>query len=452
MALEAGAVIEQIKARLRHALSLIDNAHLPSFSKIPSLSTDSVSFSGWTFLPRASPRREHGLAYLDALRGYAAWTVYNHHIFFADWRPAEDTFLGSLTAFQILFRGHGAVSVFFVISGFVLSYKMVEYMQTNQHARIIDSLSSSIFRRYLRLYLPAAFATFCAMVAFATGLAVKGDPPNIVQDTLLGNFGFWIKDTIRTSDPFAALEGWWYPEIFGSAYLIQMWTIPMEYRGSMILFIFCAGVCRLNMRLRMLAEVLGTVICFWWEAAYIGLFLWGMFLAELRLSRNQDSPSTLRQIPYILLFCLSSILVGENIQSVPLLQWLVGLIMPPYSEGGQEAFPLALGAMLMCFSLDNSPLLQAPLLTPFSQLMGELSFGIYAMHQTVRWTLWERFLIPKTVQIMNSKAPINMIPSYLIMTYLVLWAADLFRRVDVKVVKLTRTLQEKTFEPPIAQT
>jgi peptidoglycan/LPS O-acetylase OafA/YrhL len=86
------------------------------------------------------------LEYLDALRGLAAMAVVIYH--FINWQWADQI---STKAASIFFNGADAVSFFFVLSGFVLSYKFLQY-SAELH------IPKFIYKRVLRLY-PAFIVT-----------------------------------------------------------------------------------------------------------------------------------------------------------------------------------------------------------------------------------------------------------------------------------------------------
>lgn len=103
-------------------------------------------------------------SYLDALRGYAALIVVNYH----RWQHEEHTWLVQLPFFRLLLAGRGMVDVFFVISGYVLSYRLL-MLTRNQDGRVLEALASSTFRRYFRLFGSAGAATFIAMITVWLG-------------------------------------------------------------------------------------------------------------------------------------------------------------------------------------------------------------------------------------------------------------------------------------------
>lgn len=489
-------------------------------------------------LKPANNKKLHSTAYLDALRGYAAWIVYNMHFIPKEWRA--DTDITLIRPFvHVWFQGRAMVDLFFVISGFALSYSVLGHMHNQQPTRVLESLASSVCRRHLRLYLPITWATFVAMLAISAGIAVKPTKPAVLQDTWLGNFWFWIKDTVRSCNPFPHVVSWWNKgvRVTHTDYLPQAWTIPVEFRGSLIVFLMCLAVCRMTPRARSWVILGGAGACYWWVTPYGGLFLFGMWLADRRqyhlhaasilrqraaqglplegssrlvdvnegasedparelLLKNQEkegegddeddapqsspyagharqwwslqwlqlrkrwSPSTpssyttkptlTQQLPYLLIFTFSLWPLTAPVSidaSSPFPYNLVAHTLPPSWTGSLGAFhwPYCVGAMLLCYALEHSPLLQAPLNWSFSQFLGELSFGIYVMHNLVRWSVWERFLV-EWANLYLGEAPRWQVPGYLVVTVMVFWAAEAFRRVDVFCVRLTKRLQDFLFE------
>jgi peptidoglycan/LPS O-acetylase OafA/YrhL len=76
--------------------------------------------------------------------------------------------------------------------------------------------------------------------------------------------------------------------------------------------------------------------------------------------------------------------------------------------------------------------------------VGELSFGIYALHVPLTFGFYRGWLEPLRAVFLGNSA-LAYIPGFLIMTFVVFVAADYFGRLDKRVVRLGRWLQEKTF-------
>lgn len=410
----------------------------------------------------AKPKRElPPTAYLDALRGWAAVIVYIYHAF-----GIPDLWFFQLPVIRVIFGGGpGMVAIFYVISGYVLSYRMLKMMRNQEAGRLLDCLASSTFRRYLRLYGSTAVATFIAMFIIRIGWWV---PPDVLKKgTFGGQLWNWFVDTIFTSNPFAPVDGWIHEGILFPRYLRQMWTIPVEYRGSIVLYSFCAAVSKLSTKSRMALTWVVILIAYVWRAAYVAEFLFGLFIADLSLSRHPERlgpgrtvrldedkeangyrPSVTLKLGYVLLLILGLILLGQPDDPIGVtgpfpFQYLSELI-PSWYGTASYTFWLGIGALLVVFALDSYPILQKPFEWGFSQYLGELSFGIYAMHIIVVGCLYQPVLEPLRQQHLGESAVAH-IPGIIITTIVVLWTADYFTRVDRMVVRAGRWLQTKTF-------
>ncbi|KAH6662808.1 acyltransferase family-domain-containing protein [Halenospora varia] len=410
-------------------------------------------------------KKLHPTSYLDALRGVAALIVLNHHHF-----PYENLWIVQQPLFRLLISGRGMVDVFFVISGYVLSYRMLKLMRTRQAGPLLDSLASACFRRYIRLYLSATAASFASMMLLRIGWAA----PCPRKDTFLQQLGDWALDQARFSNPFVDLQGYWTPGMHSSKYLDVLWTIPVEFRGSLVLFFFCAASCKLSTRSRMLFCWFLISLCYYWAVVYPALFLGGFFLADLSFTRHPErlspplpttillSASTADNTPpgrttklstkifYITTIIFALFILGQPSNGLSECPWpwpILEKFIPPSFRGSGvwEHFWLSVGALLLVFALDSYPILQTPLNWNFCQYLGYCSFGIYVMHILVVWSFWRLILDPLRNQWLGG-AMWTFAPCLLINYAAVLWAADIFSRVDAKVVRLGRWIEKRVFE------
>jgi hypothetical protein len=111
-------------------------------------------------------------AWVDGLRGIAAYIVSIHHYvlpFFVDhfhgYAPPQHPYIVNLPFIRLFSAGDPMVSIFFAISGFALTYKTVKYLHQKRplpYQQLHQSLSSSVARRYLRLFLPC-FANYVVL-------------------------------------------------------------------------------------------------------------------------------------------------------------------------------------------------------------------------------------------------------------------------------------------------
>jgi len=449
----------------------------PRWAETVTNTTTSYLRNGSSLLVSALPRflqpgglsrqgeKIHPTTYLDALRGYAACIVFAGHL------------LGYPAAIQhsfirILTSNHAMVDLFFVISGYVLSFRMLKAIRQRDSVDLLQTLASSTFRRYLRLYVPTAIATFIAMIGVYIG-RIPTAPRYVSFDLQVRH---WFLDTFFASSPFADVKGWYHTGQFCTVYLDQMWTIPVEFRGSMVLFIFCAGSCKLSVRGRMILTWIAIVASFCWNVIYVALFLMGLFVADLSIERSKAAGHFQVQRPQISLgsptptipkrpaqsTISNTILVCIFISSIFLLgqphepgfgidgpfPWQYLTMLTPSWYGGpgepEEHFWLGIGAFLLLFSLEFCPALQTPLHWKFSLYLGDLSFGLYAMHPTVIWTLYIPILKPYTLVYLGSSGW-AFIPGVVATTFVVLWVSDYFERIDRRVVHFGRWFQKRAF-------
>ncbi|KAL2393366.1 hypothetical protein ABEF93_003989 [Exophiala dermatitidis] len=428
-------------------------------------------------LGRREKKQLRPTAYIDALRGWAAMFVYFFHAWGLPERIHYQFF--QIPFFRIIFYGGGGmVAIFFIISGYVLSYSMLKMMRNHQAERLLNSLASSTFRRYLRLYLSMGIASFVGFLEVRLGWWI---PPQVERKTtFLAQLLDWFLDFLRASNPIANIPGYVQPpDVLRTRYLPQMWTIPVEYRGSIALFVFCTAACKLSTRGRRIFLWFIVLIAYYWRAVYISEFLIGMFLADLSLSRHPErlgpqipmqqqlatavegetnekalshkdsGPSITWRVLCVVFLMLGLFLIGQD----PILGRLPALYSPwpflyrmiPYWYGDASyTFWLGIGASLIVFAIDSYTALQRPFEWRFSQYLGELSFGIYAMHKPVFHFLLERVLDPWRARHLGDSF-FAYVPGGILTTIAVLWVADYFTRVDHRVIQFGRWLEAKTF-------
>ena len=83
-----------------------------------------------------------------------------------DGRP----YLFQLPVFRLLLEGgYLAVSIFFIMSGYVCSIKPLKLSRAGKAAEARQVIASSAFRRTVRLAIPASFATLCSWILCQSG-------------------------------------------------------------------------------------------------------------------------------------------------------------------------------------------------------------------------------------------------------------------------------------------
>ncbi|KEF56358.1 uncharacterized protein A1O9_07939 [Exophiala aquamarina CBS 119918] len=401
----------------------------------------------------------HPTAYLDAVRGWAALAVFRYH------GIANKTWLLEQPVFRMVLNGRAMVDVFFVISGYVLTYRMLKLIRNRQNG-LLRALASSTFRRWWRLYVSTGIATLITAIWTYWGWC----QPQYRQPTLWLQLIDWAWDWGASSNPFGDIRGWWYATVFRTKYLDQMWTIPVEFRGSLVVFWFCAASAYLSTRGRRIFCLVAIALCYYWGAIYAALFLLGEMIADysfdrhperlqrIRLPTPQESegcltPERRQSIPskicYTVLLIIAMFLLGQPSDGY----WAIGPFPWPYLSKAipwyynvelGEHFWLSWGSVLFIFALDNCRMLQIPFEWRFSQYLGDLSFGIYAMHNSLLWVLYTPIVEPWRASHLGD-GYWSGLPGIVFTTLVLLWLADYFTRIDQIVVRVGRWLETMAF-------
>lgn len=122
------------------------------------------------------PQKLSPTAYLDGMRGLAALFVFFCHYSYQgftiakSWGCDDDNYeILKLPFLRIFYQGPQAVCIFFVISGYALSYRPLKLARARSHADFSTTMSSLVFRRALRLYLPTAMSTLMIVCLLRIG-------------------------------------------------------------------------------------------------------------------------------------------------------------------------------------------------------------------------------------------------------------------------------------------
>jgi peptidoglycan/LPS O-acetylase OafA/YrhL len=255
-----------------------------------------LCFLGDIFTPdllrrKPSTRRLGSTAWLDGLRGWAAFCVcfhhlmvyshhglelcYGHEIDAGDKQGSLNTSPVALPFIRLFFvAGHFAVILFFTISGYVVPRRLISLLHEGRRDEFLDSVQSAMVRRPVRLFLPVIMSTLLLWIIWhVTG----------------------IKTNYPEHQPNIFLEGWkWFQEMLYFLYFFRIgllftnynahsWTIPVEFRGSMFLLVWLFAMHTLNTKNRLYFTIAMTLYLIVEGGAWYAAFFAGMVLSELDL-------------------------------------------------------------------------------------------------------------------------------------------------------------------------
>lgn len=351
--------------------------------------------------PLATPLmeiHENGrVLHLDGLRGFASLLVYWHHHqlwyhsasrvtlemgfgFMGEYHLA--TFPGIRTFFT---GGHFAVALLFVISGYALASKPLQLIHLQDQKGLADHLGSAIFRRWLRLYIPFACTTFIFMsLCHVFGARSPGFNP---LKTWAEDVQAWSSEFRRFSFVFDEGQSPWF------SYNNHLWSIPVELKGSMIIYTTSLAISKLSVRSRFL--VLGGLVLYHLYAVdgwYGAFFLGGMFLCQVD-TYQPHKRATRHQLlaNYLLVFiglylagvphCTPAEYLGQNGGWYFLSLWKPEVMTDP------KWFYLFLASISVVTSVSRIPYLRKILTSRSFQYLGRISYGLYLVHGPILWTL-----------------------------------------------------------------
>ena len=318
---------------------------------------------------------------------------------------SENPHFFELPIVRIFYSGASMVSIFFVVSGYAVSLKPLLLVGKNEISTVFDSLASSTFRRGIRLFMPCAVIAFvCAWVDHLGIYDPQWQNQDHREDNVLDTLRWWFNAVVLGVDPFRTNHKRpWDTPLSGVEQ--TMWTIPLEYRGSLIVFVLILMLAKTRRSLR-----LGTLGgCLLW-LIYVGqwdifLFVSGMLCCELHhmsqsstittLSDSSDINETPRQfrslpyfgvlMPYFGLVTIAYVLsqpedyLGRG--DAPFYATLDSWRPVSWSDNPDAGrFWQCLAGVGLVFLVDHTATFRRFLMTAFPQYLGKVSFSLYLLH------------------------------------------------------------------------
>jgi len=309
------------------------------------------------------------LAQMDGLRGLAALVVVIFH-FMSAFLPqlipdqTDKPGIWADTPLGILFNGPFAVSVFFVLSGFVVS---------NAAAKRTTPVYVSMALRYVRLAVPVLFSVIFAWALLGLMPSATEALGGIIPHPWLQ----WTYQNEIPSLPAAILHGGLMVFVRGASYFDNvLWTMQIELVGSLIIYLVYGTM---DGRLRTFTILaLGVLCCSTLvNPAYLGFVLGALMRDAWAEGRDGIAPSLVLIIGILLGFPGHgfSDRIGAGSISV--------IIMP--GEQFSLVPPLAAAMIVygVLYSRAGSLLEGRPV-----QFLGRISFSLYLVHVPLLYTIF----------------------------------------------------------------
>jgi len=325
------------------------------------------------------------MLFLESVRGLAALTVVFAHILtlFFPYPEVSAAALseGSNTLnhlfyglpFGFLIAGHFAVILFFILSGYVLTYK---YYQTGNE----DEIRKQATKRYFRLAIPVFFTviasyfliTIGAMKSGHTVFAITGAP-----DANLFSFSPNFGGALYDATIGVLVNG-------HAQYNPVLWTMAIEFIGSFIAFGLVLVIGKLRYRW---AFYVGAVILLS-NSYYLG-FIIGIILADI--THNTEVLSWIRRVVNRI-YLTALLLIVLILASIPVPWTEVSGLLQSFSL--PFASPMAnmniahyIGALILMLLVISISGIQRFLSARPLVWLGSLSFAIYLTHTLILYSL-----------------------------------------------------------------
>ncbi|KAK5048165.1 hypothetical protein LTR84_005835 [Exophiala bonariae] len=369
-----------------------------------------------------------GIAALDGLRGLACLFVFNEHYVICYQSRDTQVWIMRVPFIRLLWYGKAAVFLFFVISGYVLSYKPLKLIRSKSYSEFQKSISSSFLRRGMRLYLPCLIVSLivCFLAyfgCFALSSQIYEDyrnfvflkePPPPQRDLYtqllgyLGNMDFIFSGTVPFDKSTDVHDYFMYDD--------HQWTIPKEFRSSMAVFAVLVTTSRMRSLYRMTIIFALTWYSISTYRLYTSLFFAGMLCAELDLIRQTyyssfdkllpdfhtekykrgwrallHVPDVVPKIFWSTLFALGVFMISspQEIQQTP--NYLPTLFARWGFQDVDNTL-LTIGSIFCVWSVATCPSLGPLFNNPFVCYLGKISYALYLVHGTVIKSIGYRVL------------------------------------------------------------
>ena len=443
-------------------------------------------------------RKIHPTSWLDGLRGIACLFVVLHHSsrYISDLRGAVRLDIAHMLEFPIIsvvVAGTSMVDVFFIVSGYCLSYKALRAARLGNTSNLLADLSSSTFRRAIRLFGPCMVASLLFALLSWAGYEVRSPR----EGTLLKQLWAWISAFVQDINPYRIVlntGAFRFGDIF--------WTISAEFRGSLHVFLTLLALGRAKDSVRLAGLILLEIYFSLTGRWDILLFHSGILCCELHLlwenwfkgrppstalpsisSASPTNRSRLRHLSFLIpalnsLVCLFSVfLMGRQHDSHDF-----GRLSPLYklsdwgsprswidAEPGEQRNAagrpvIVFGACLFILQVDNFvPKLKKWIFERrFVQYLGEISYCAYLLHSQLLdtigdacfhwvWSIFEKTIVNTKVGDEKRWVSLNTIRLFWwMLTVIVLfgpilcWACDIATRtLDRGSIRFARYMENK---------
>lgn len=321
--------------------------------------------------------------YIDGLRGLASIIVVLSHfvVFFYPslytGDPGEARFVSKLdiviagTPLNLIYNGNFAVCIFFLLSGYVLSYK---FFKTNDYEHVI----SGAFRRYFRLLIPVLAVNIVTFVLMKENLFFNRQVGDIIGSH------WWLNQQWSFNPTISNL----LRESFLGVFFLQadnynpaQWTMTYELLGSFLVFAILALFGRYKNR-----NFVYFILCCVFFQSYFLAFLAGLIICDLSINGFIEAFGK-KAFKWVLIgLIFGSYPAGMDVSNTIYRLFDFSAVYDAPIIYNMPLFYHILGSVCFFLVLINSERLQRFFSAKPLVLLGRMSFSVYLIHLPIMGT------------------------------------------------------------------
>lgn len=376
--------------------------------------------------------------YIDGLKGVAALIVFTGHFLIAFYpffnsRNPEAIFFQNhplisflvFSPLSIFYNGHFAVMIFFVLSGYLLSYK---YFLTKR----TDVVVSGMVRRYFRLTIPIFFATLLAYGCAVTHLFFN-------YETSLVTHSQWLSSFYRFTPDFTGMVRFAFFDVYFNydrnfSYNAPLWVMQFILIGSFV--IYALQFLFRYIKKRYVVYLVALVLFY---KTYYPAFILGMMLCDATHMQHHYPSLSENKIVLCILFLVGIYLGSYKLHNF----WMYGFLDENFVAryyGGYKAIAYnIIGAVLITYVLLHSTLMKRLLSRKSMVFLGRIAFSFYILHFIVLCSL-ACFLFNSLYVLMIPKAVCVLVTFVITGLVTTVMAQALYNSVEKRTVLFSRQL------------
>ena len=378
---------------------------------------------------------------LEGLRGVAAVVVVLFHIMMIFFPEVIDGVTAySSTGVQnaafehsiygnplnALLSGTFSVSIFFVLSGFVLT---IGFFQTKD-AGIIKRLAA---KRYIRLMLPALAAVLLAYVLLKLGTNEYRIQAAAVTHSV------WLNSLWNVVPHLSGALNQGFYGIFvngNTTYNPALWTLQWEMIGSFI--VFASALLINDMKHRW---VIYIALAFIFSTTWLFGFILGMALADLYSLKSKPLSRIRTQFLYI------AALIGIVLAGMPSHEMVGPIYTRLYlhflSPSQNQSLYTAVGAVLLVTAILQSPTLSRFFAHKRISILGKYTYSLYLVHMPILFSVCTGLFVAINTSLGFHKAALISVTVTLILIAIVAYMFERF--IDAPSIKLSGSFSDILF-------